>query len=146
MDVFDIVPELKYLKKNHRCEDKLGWSEVMSAVLKELHEKGKTKEVIRQCILKIDFVEGMKELLDAFVQKSSEDGLGIDIIIISHSNSYFIDILLSRENLKSYFKEIHTYPAAWTGDILKVNKYHDVPCKLGLCPKDFCKGLCEILE
>lgn len=109
------------------------WTDRMNAVFRKLHEKNFRKLNFDTCLETLPFSTGMKELL-AFILSQE-----IHCIIISDSNTYFIEYLLSNAGLKRVFSEIHTNPAYWNDfEQLCVAYYHNHSCKR--CPANLCKG------
>lgn len=115
----------------------LCWTDRMANVFRALHVKKFTKVDFEQCLQSIPFTEGMKELLSFIASQN------IDCIIVSDSNSYFIEYLLEFANLLDFVKEIHTNPAKWTDpQLLTIQHYHAHNCSQ--CPVNMCKG--DILQ
>lgn len=109
------------------------WTDRMNAVFCKLHEKNFRKSDFDKCLQTLPFTKGMKELL-TFISSQS-----INCVIISDSNTYFIDHLLKAANLRKVFSEIHTNPGCWNDlEKLCVEYYHSHSCHR--CPANLCKG------
>lgn len=116
----------------------VGWAESMSFTLKELHENNFSKQDIDNIIKTIPLLDGMLNAIN--VLKDKKDN--VELVMVSHSNSYFIDILLREFNMGSLFDIIYTYQSEWINEQLFIKPY-DVPHTMcELCPIDFCKGVC----
>ncbi|KAK2146398.1 hypothetical protein LSH36_611g03012 [Paralvinella palmiformis] len=115
-----------------------GWTEYMAAIFKYLHENQTTSIDIEQCMLEIPFVDGMKELF------SYLDCDLFDVIIVSDSNSVFIDFILRGAQLHTVVHTVYTNPAYFNEeDCLKLDFYHTQDwCDLSTV--NLCKG--HILE
>lgn len=115
-----------------------GWTQFMGAVFNLLHENQTTQADILSLMSNLDFVEGMKHLLESAVAD-----LKATIIIISDSNTVFIDHILEVKGCKELFDEVFTNPAKWEDGKLLIEPYHDQDsCKLST--RNLCKG--QIME
>lgn len=115
-----------------------GWTSYMQAIFDLLDTYNIDKKKILQTIADIPFVKGFDTLIRAL-----KDELQYDIIIISDSNSCFIDTWLETHNLTNYFCKVFTNPAQFVDNSLKIQMYHlQTHCKLST--KNLCKG--QILE
>ena len=135
--ILDLLPELRELSRNYKADGK-GWGEVMNSALAVLRQKGLQKKDVDECILALKITDTVKSMLLNVTRDNKTD-----VIIISHSNEYFINAILLDSGIeKSYFKSIYTYPAEWDEKgQLKVKKFHQEAIKCKYCPNDFCKGL-----
>eukprot|EP00794_Sanderia_malayensis_P003713 gene3713-4233_t len=138
MVVLDMIPRLNLRKLAHNYADDptKGWGEAMCFALQELHKNGLGKKEIDNCLLKLEF----------FINGSFLNEIGHtrnnDIIIVSHSNDYFIDVLLKKVEASSAIKDVLTYPATWTANgRLQVDRFHEEIIQCKYCSGDFCKGL-----
>ena len=85
-----------------------------------------------KCFESLKFIDGMKETCSFLLSKN------VPTIIISDSNSYFINHLLARDSLQDVFRDIYTNPASWDDSgCLNVEHYHKHQCKV--CPQNLCK-------
>jgi len=126
--------------KNYFKND-VGWAESMSYTLKELHLNNINKQEIDKIILDIPLTPGFDEVFDT-LRKHKER---FDCIMLSHSNTYFIDLLVKKYNLGNCFDSIHTYECEWQGKDesgpLYVKPYDTLSVDCDICPPDFCKGI-----
>lgn len=111
-----------------------GWTLYMQAIFKLLHAHNIQQEQITETINNIQAVPGFPNLI-----KELNSKLNFDVIIISDSNSYFIDSWLDANGLKAYVLRIFTNPAHFENGILKIQMYHlQDYCRLST--KNLCKG------
>ena len=104
----------------------------MDKVFGVLHSENLSKDDYVRCLKTLKFTAGMKEACH-FLQ--SKD---VPTIVISDSNSYFIEHLLERDVLYKTFCSIYTNPASWDMDgCLHVDRYHKHQCSA--CPLNLCK-------
>ncbi|KAJ8917477.1 hypothetical protein NQ315_005524 [Exocentrus adspersus] len=127
------VPE--EVKQLHKSD---GWTAFMQGVFNTLHENNIKEESINNLIRQLPAVEGMPELI-----KQMNDDLNYDVIIISDSNSHFIDLWLDQNNLKKYISRVFSNPACFENGLLKIRMYHLQNC-CKLSTKNLCKG--KIME
>lgn len=119
-----------------------GWTSYMQAIFDLLHKYNINKQMMTDAIERIPSVEGFDTLI-----KELKDKLKYDIIIISDSNTYFIEIWLKAHHLTNYILKTFTNPAHFINDSLKIEMYHlQKHCKLST--KNLCKGqvLQEFIE
>lgn len=107
------------------------WTNIMQNVFKTLNQENFSQQDYVNCLKSLQFIEGMKETCE-FIFRNN-----IPCIIISDSNTYFIDHLLKRDGLEHVFCEVFTNPAKWKEGCLHVERYHNHGC--GLCPANLCK-------
>ena len=115
-----------------------GWMKYMGAIFAFIKQMGCTKEDILACMESLSLMPGFTELM-TFLGRNDAD-----IIIISDSNSIFIEHILQKKDLKALVKEVFTNTAEFDEDgLLKVWGYHkQTSCKLST--ENLCKG--QILE
>eukprot|EP00794_Sanderia_malayensis_P003714 gene3714-4234_t len=137
MTMLDIVPGLNLRMQAHNVAvvREKGWGEAMSFALQQLHIHGLSKVEIDECLLFLDFFVG-QSFFHKLCQSSSND-----VIILSHSNEHFIEVLLKKVGATCAINEVLTYPASWTTNgRLEVKRFHDDVIQCQYCPGDFCKG------
>ncbi|KAJ8971103.1 hypothetical protein NQ314_000885 [Rhamnusium bicolor] len=135
MNLVDHSKIPKEVKKLHRSD---GWTAFMQGVFNTLHEHNIKEECIKELITKLPPVEGMPELI-----KEINELLNFDVIIISDSNSYFIDLWLEANDLTQNILKVFTNPARFVNSLLQIQMYHlQDSCKLST--KNLCKG--QIME
>lgn len=110
------------------------WIEYMKHIFMYLNELGITKKDILTSIEEIQLMPGFKELFHFLVQNDC------DIIIISDSNSVFIEHSLQYNKLRSSVKEVFTNHAEFDQDgLLQLWGYHKQDwCDLST--ENLCKG------
>jgi len=112
-----------------------GWTAFMRSVFEHLHSKGVTESQILHKIDQIPFVKHMK---DCLVKLRAWGG---EVIIISDSNTVFIDrILAGNADLRGVFEEVFTNPASWdsSGKLNIEPFHHNEDCELS--GVNLCKG------
>lgn len=125
----------KEIKELHKSD---GWTAFMQAIFELLHRQGIKEKAIKTLISSLPAVPGMPELI-----KVLNENFNTDIIIISDSNSYFINSWIDANNLESNILKVFTNPANFENDLLHIKMYHlQDSCKLST--KNLCKG--QIME
>ncbi|XP_014477107.1 PREDICTED: pyridoxal phosphate phosphatase PHOSPHO2-like [Dinoponera quadriceps] len=111
-----------------------GWLTYMNKIFEILHNNSIDKKQIKNAIVAIPAVKGMETLL------ATLHANGHEIIIISDSNSLFIDWWLKSKKLEHTVSRIFTNPAWFDDDgRLKVDRYHTQrSCELSSI--NLCKG------
>ena len=95
----EIPTHIKALYSKH------GWTHYMSAIFTYLHENGTVPDDMLRCMREIEFINGMKGLFH-FLSDNN-----FDIIIISDSNSVFIDCILTSAGVAPLVQRVYTNPA-----------------------------------
>lgn len=109
------------------------WTNIMDKVFGVLHSEKFSKEDYVRCFETLQFTGGMKEAC-IFLQSKN-----VPTVIISDSNSYFIDHILERDLLREAFCDVYTNPASWdSSGCLHVERYHKHDCNQ--CPQNLCKA------
>ncbi|ALC49027.1 CG12237 [Drosophila busckii] len=137
--VRDLLPtELITSNALNRLEND-SWTEYMAEVFRMLHAQQVTEARIRDTIRGIPEVPGFVRLIKHLHKK-----LNFDLIIISDSNSVFIDEWVRAHNLSDCFQAIFTNPAEFDENgLLLVRPHHQqTDCKLSA--SNLCKG--RVLE
>ncbi|KRT78294.1 hypothetical protein AMK59_7112, partial [Oryctes borbonicus] len=132
--VRDLIPPEKIPSSLKLLYRKDGWTSYMQGVFELLFEHGLGRNEITAAIEKIEPVRGMCELINSLKQE-----LNYDIIIVSDSNTYFIDTWLKKFNLSSTIEKVFTNPANFVDGMLKIEMYH-LQCECRLSTKNLCKG------
>lgn len=111
-----------------------GWLAYMGKIFELLHESSVNAADIANVIIGIPEVAGMQELL------ASLNDNGHDVIVISDSNSVFIESWLRSRQLERVVSRIFTNPARYDRDgRLKVDAYHTQhTCRMSAV--NLCKG------
>ncbi|GFS27147.1 pyridoxal phosphate phosphatase PHOSPHO2 [Elysia marginata] len=125
----ELPAEIKDLYKD------TGWIEYMGQIFKYLHKNGSKQSDILSCMSEIPLTEGMRELLD-FTSKAG----CFEHIIISDSNSVFINHILATHSLSVVMAGIFTNPAEFNdAGCLTLQGYHSQDwCSLSTV--NMCKG------
>uniref|UniRef100_A0A034WCJ0 Putative phosphatase phospho2 n=1 Tax=Bactrocera dorsalis TaxID=27457 RepID=A0A034WCJ0_BACDO len=120
---------------------KEGWQEYMSEVFRRLHKLNFSPQTIRDKVRCIPEVPGFVRLLKRLHQAQENK---YDLVIISDSNTIFINEWLEAHGLVNCFESIFTNPAHFDNDgLLHLQPYHhQTDCKLSAA--NLCKG--KILE
>ncbi|XP_044018306.1 pyridoxal phosphate phosphatase PHOSPHO2-like isoform X2 [Aphidius gifuensis] len=115
-------------------EKKLCWTDYMKNIFVLLHKNNIQKDKIINSIQEIPGVNGIKDLLINLHSNNCE------IIIISDSNSVFIDSWLKAHNLDNIVDKIFTNPAWFDEEgLLNISPYqHQTWCHLD--SENLCKG------
>lgn len=123
------------LRELHRKD---GWTAYMQGIFKLCHSHRISEGKITETIKKIKCVKGV----DALIRRLKNE-LNFDIIIISDSNSYFIDKWLEKNAMRNCVEKVFTNPAQFVDGLLEIQMYHlQDSCKLST--KNLCKG--QILD
>ncbi|CAM4629613.1 pyridoxal phosphate phosphatase PHOSPHO2 isoform X1 [Lepidochelys kempii] len=133
------APEEKLPNKLRNSYQKGHWTEYMSRVFRYLGDSGVKEDEMKRTMTTIPFTTGMRDLLD-FIGKNKDV---FDCIIISDSNTVFIDWILKAANFHEVLDEVFTNPATFSGaGYLTVQNFHSHHC--AKCPKNLCKR--KVLE
>ncbi|XP_036427373.1 pyridoxal phosphate phosphatase PHOSPHO2 isoform X1 [Colossoma macropomum] len=110
------------------------WTEYMGRVLSYLRDQSIYPDTIRSVLETIPFTDGMVELL-TFISQNKHD---IDCIIVSDSNTLFIDWILEVHGVKGAVDSVFTNPASIdNGGYIGVQCFHSHQCEN--CPVNLCK-------
>lgn len=110
------------------------WTEYMGRVFVYLGDSGVQEDDMKRTMTAIPFTAGMVDLL-GFIGKNKEF---FDCIIVSDSNTVFIDWILKAADFQEVFDEVFTNPAAFSSSgYLTVQNFHAHQCPK--CPKNLCK-------
>ncbi|XP_043658524.1 pyridoxal phosphate phosphatase PHOSPHO2 [Drosophila teissieri] len=137
--VRDLLPtEVTSARANELVENDC-WTEYMAEVFRLLHEQQVSEARIRDTIRGIPEVPGFVRLIKHLAKR-----LHYDLIIISDSNSVFIDEWLRAHNLADCFVAVFTNPAEFdaTGRLMVRAHHQQSDCKLSA--SNLCKG--RVLE
>ena len=133
-----LAPDGKIPQEIEDTYSDLGWTKYMGLIFDYLHKHGVTEKHYNDCMTEIPLTSGMRELIEFAVEKKHE------CIIISDSNSKFINSILTETGLKEAFSAVYTNPAEFDSEgrlTLEYFHYQDW-CKLSTV--NLCKG--QILE
>lgn len=115
------------------------WTDYMGRVMSYLGEQSISPESMRGVMETIPLTDGMTELLTLI----ADHKVDIDCIVISDSNTLFIDWILQVAGLKPAVDQVFTNPA-WFKECgsMVIQKYHSHNCSN--CPVNLCKK--KVLE
>lgn len=112
-----------------------GWTPFMRAVFRYLYDNQVLPDDILDCLLEIKFVDGILDLL-----KKLQAAGGHEVIIISDSNSVFIEHIMQAAGVRPWVHEIFTNYAHFdTNGCLQISEYH-VQNFCSLSSVNLCKG------
>uniref|UniRef100_A0A8C6S2Z2 Phosphatase, orphan 2 n=1 Tax=Neogobius melanostomus TaxID=47308 RepID=A0A8C6S2Z2_9GOBI len=110
------------------------WTEYMGTVMKYIGEQNVTPDQICSVMETIPFTDGMKDLLTHI----SEHKTSIDCLVVSDSNSLFIEWILRASGLDSAVDKVFTNPATINDQgYMEVRRHHAHNC--AKCPVNMCK-------
>lgn len=112
-----------------------GWTPFMRAVFHFLYDSHVQPDDILDCLLEIKFMDGIIDLL-----KQLHKAGGFEVIIISDSNSVFIEHIMQASGVRPLVHEIFTNYAHFDANgCLQISEYHMQNwCKLSSV--NLCKG------
>ncbi|XP_070686086.1 pyridoxal phosphate phosphatase PHOSPHO2 [Pempheris klunzingeri] len=115
------------------------WTEFMGRVMSYIGDQEVSPDRVRSVMETIPFTAGMTDLL-TFI---SEHKSAIDCIVISDSNTMFIDWILRASGLQAAVDQVFTNPAKFNElGRMEVQCYHTHDCDR--CPVNLCKK--QVLE
>ncbi|XP_034427767.1 pyridoxal phosphate phosphatase PHOSPHO2 [Hippoglossus hippoglossus] len=115
------------------------WTEFMGRVMNYIGDQEVSPDRVRSVMETIPFTAGMTDLLTFISQNKST----IDCIVISDSNTMFIDWILHAAGLQVAVDQVFTNPAKFNElGYLEVQCYHSHDCDR--CPVNLCKR--KVLE
>ncbi|XP_050302648.1 pyridoxal phosphate phosphatase PHOSPHO2-like [Anthonomus grandis grandis] len=134
--IMKLVNKSKYppeLKELHKSE---GWTCFMQGVFDVLHENNITEADIAMLIKKLPEVEGIKSLITEL-----HDNMDYDVIVISDSNTFFIDMWLKANQLSGKVLKVFSNPAEFDENgRLSIKMYHNQDSCI-LSTRNLCKGM-----
>lgn len=108
------------------------WTEFMQKIFILLKESQISTIKIKEILEKIPITPGFSELIEALGNNNNSQ-----IIIISDANSIFIDWILRKNSLNSYFYKTFTNDCQIIDELIKISPYHSHKCET--CPSNMCK-------
>ncbi|XP_040827622.1 pyridoxal phosphate phosphatase PHOSPHO2 isoform X2 [Ochotona curzoniae] len=134
--IVQCAPDRKLPVELRESYQKGFWTEFMGRVFKYLGDEGVGEEEMKRAVTSIPFTPGMVELF-SFIRKNKDK---FDCIIISDSNSIFIDWVLEAARFHDVFDRVFTNPAGFDNNgYLTVKNYHTHTCNR--CPRNLCKNV-----
>ena len=129
--IMKVRPEL--LLKRRRESD--CWTDFMGYVFEQVHQAGCSKEEMLEFVAKLVPFPGLSDALEATTMSGSTS------IIISDSNSVFIDAILQKQGLKHHFSDVITNPAHFDeSGQLRIKRCHAHSCPRCSHSPNMCKG------
>lgn len=122
---------VRAIRKDFNC-----WTDVMAHVFQTLHKNECTQEEI------VDWMKKLRPLpaFESFLQKSTSYP-SLDVVIISDSNSLFIETILDEHDCSKGVQEVHTNPASFNENgCLIIKRYHAHTCDTCKKTPNLCKG------
>ncbi|XP_037934818.1 pyridoxal phosphate phosphatase PHOSPHO2-like [Teleopsis dalmanni] len=118
--VRDLLPQNLLTSDVNKLIETVGWTQYMQKIFHMLHEEKVTKYKICDAVRAIPEVPGFVRLIKRLKQQNN-----FDLIIISDSNSIFIDEWLKAHNLSEHFLQVFTNPAVFNEHgLLGIKPYH----------------------
>ncbi|XP_071344990.1 pyridoxal phosphate phosphatase PHOSPHO2 isoform X2 [Trachinotus anak] len=115
------------------------WTEYMGRVMNHIGDQEVSPEKVQSVMETIPFTAGMTDLLTFILQNKNT----IDCIVISDSNTMFIDWILHAAGLQAAVDQVFTNPAKFNErGYMEVQCYHSHECDR--CPVNLCKK--KVLE
>lgn len=115
------------------------WTEFMGRVMSYIGDQEVSPETVRSVMETIPFTAGMIDLLKFIAEHKNT----IDCIVISDSNTMFIDWILNASGLQAAVDQVFTNPAKFNElGYMEVQCYHSHDCDR--CPVNLCKK--KVLE
>ncbi|XP_034230946.1 pyridoxal phosphate phosphatase PHOSPHO2-like [Thrips palmi] len=120
--------------KPPECKLAESWTTYMQNVFNLLHQEGATESLYLDTIANIPPTPGMMDLLQFL------DNPEVEIIIISDSNSIFIQTWLDNVKLSDSVHSVYTNQAVFdSSGLLNITMYHSQNW-CDKCPENLCKG------
>ncbi|CEP01679.1 putative Phosphatase [Plasmodiophora brassicae] len=114
------------------------WTDRVQDALRRLFaEYGVTRDTLLETMQGIPIHQGMIETIKTL------HGAGAEQIILSDSNTEFIQCILAKHDLSKYFRAIITNPAEFDGEgrlHVRPHQAAESPHYCDLCPPQLCKG------
>ena len=136
--IFNLIPKglPRHLEESRKGSQ---WTEFMQSVFDHLYKIGKSPTNITEFMKTLKLTAGMHELLSDIEAMEN-----VDAIIISDSNTIFIDIILKHQKLQNSVTSVFTNPAKFDADgKLRIEMFH-IQNYCNISSINLCKG--QILE
>ncbi|KAF9192320.1 hypothetical protein BGZ50_008684 [Haplosporangium sp. Z 11] len=131
-----LSPEIRKKLDNKSIQ----WTDLQNLCLEEYYGQGGSGHTIREALTKIPMDPAMIEVCKLLHSK------GWSLVIISDSNTVYIESILEHIGIRNLFSAIITNPAHWDDqDRLRIKRLipADGPphgCTVGVCSLNLCKG------
>ncbi len=135
--IMSLCPELKLKETlSSKRKEYTSWTKFMDHVFFLIHKQGCTKDEIIEHMKKVQLFEQAKVAVHAIHENNSADS-----IILSDSNTVFIDSILEGCGMRHMFKSVISNPAHFESDgRLRVLEYHSHTCETCQNTPNLCKG------
>lgn len=111
------------------------WTDYMGYVFDQIHRAGCTKEELLEFVSRLEPFPGLNDALEAIKMSGSK------AIIVSDSNSVFIEAILQTQGLRHYFSDVITNPAHFDeAGRLRIQRCHAHSCPRCSRSPNMCKG------
>ena len=132
--IFSLFPNGKVPKDLQKMYEDEEWTAFMQVIFQRLHDSQVSQDTILDCVVKLPFTPGMSQFLSTLPSNK------VDLIIISDSNTEFIQKFLSDNGLSNTFETVYTNPGKFdSSGLLTISVYHSQDwCNLSA--KNICKG------
>ncbi|XP_020372540.1 pyridoxal phosphate phosphatase PHOSPHO2 [Rhincodon typus] len=131
--VVKCIPEKKLPDWLRETYDGTQWNEYMQKIFAYFGDQGIKESEMKNIMQSMPYTAGMVDLLKFICQKKDQ----VDCIIISDSNTCFINWILEVTNSNSVFNSILTNPANFEQNHLIIKSFHSHNCPN--CPDNLCK-------
>ena len=135
--ILGCLPQLKLeqqlndIRKRFEC-----WTDLMNYMMKMLHENGCDKKMVTERMKHLEPFPAMKSFFEKCKTLPS-----VDIVIVSDSNTVFIETILENQGCLESVKEIHTNPGEFNEKgKLVITRYHSHTCNTCKHSLNMCKG------
>ena len=137
LHVFDVAPELNLRSRVSELRQKIpNWALLMDHMMEQIHNAGHDQEEVLSHMKKAEFFSGML----AALWKISTCA-GAEMVVLSDSNTIFIDLLLNKVGLRRAFSHIFSNRAYFDGrGRLHVSGCHSHHCQRCQRSSNLCKG------
>lgn len=131
--VRDLLPPEIVKERLENFKHSEGWTTYMQETFNLLYEEGITEDKIKEAITSIRAVPDFISLFKILQRKNCE------IIIISDSNTYFIEEWLKKNGIREAVHTIYSNPGYFSEGKLYIEKFHEQDwCNLST--RNLCKG------
>ena len=108
--------------------------ELMRSLYRDQHKSGVTREQMLAKLDRMELIPGMGELLPRL-----HDELKAELVVISNSNTLFVEHILKRHSLMKNVTKVISNPAEFeAGGMLNLSAQGEYTC--ARCPPNLCKG------
>ena len=137
--VMDVRPELKLRKRLRELRaDFVCWTDLMARVFELLHGAGCGQDEMMEFMRHLEIFPPVAEALKTLRARNDDS---TEAIIISDSNTVFIDCILDHCGVRDTFKAVFSNPARFDSEQrLRINHCHSHSCTTCAHSPNMCKG------